>query len=218
MYLGGNGFYWVTSVDPQRPYSIEVRRGFSGTRTWSSEPGEEHHATTGERGGLWRHRGRAPQRLVGVGFTALGWGSAAGYRRAPDADDPRAAFVFAGVGPDEVIGDFGLHLGGAAGWEIDRLDHELGTPGNALRLASSFGHPDTYQHCVEEVLETDGRQGGTVNPLVRADLAYTEYPGGGACFAVGSMCWCGSLSAGGYDNNVSTITRNVLAAFLSTPG
>ena len=27
MYLGGNGFYWVTSVDPERPHAVELRRG-----------------------------------------------------------------------------------------------------------------------------------------------------------------------------------------------
>jgi N,N-dimethylformamidase len=214
MYLGGNGFYWVTSVDPHRPHSIEVRRGHTGTRTWSSAPGEQQHASTGEPGGLWKLRGRPPQRLVGVGFTALGWGHAEGYRRTADSDGPSVSFIFEGIGRDEVIGDFGLHLGGAAGWEIDRLDYDLGTPSNALKLASSFGHSDAYQHCVEEILETTAAEGGTVNPLVRADLAYTPYPNGGACFAVGSMCWCGSLSANGYDNNVSTITRNVLTNFV----
>ena len=57
MYLGGNGFYWVTSVDPQRPHVIEVRR-WGGTRSWTARPGEHHHSTTGELGGLWRERGR----------------------------------------------------------------------------------------------------------------------------------------------------------------
>src|SRR5690606_32711922 len=73
-YLGGNGFYWVTTTYPDVPGVIEVRRGMAGTRTWESRPGEEDHASTGERGGLWRHRGRPPQLLVGVGFTAQGSG------------------------------------------------------------------------------------------------------------------------------------------------
>ena len=52
MYLGGNGFYWVTTVDPERPYVIEVRRQ-AGMRTWEAAPGELFHSTTGELGGLW---------------------------------------------------------------------------------------------------------------------------------------------------------------------
>lgn len=68
MYLGGNGLYWVTSISPSRPHLIEVRRGRRGTGTWRSAPGEDHHATTGELGGLWRDRGRAPQRLVTIGM------------------------------------------------------------------------------------------------------------------------------------------------------
>jgi len=32
MYLGGNGLYWVTSVDPERPWLIEVRKCESGSR------------------------------------------------------------------------------------------------------------------------------------------------------------------------------------------
>src|SRR5581483_7510659 len=110
---------------------------------------------TGELGGLWRNRNRAPQKLVGVGLTAQGYDRSSPYRRLPGSRDPRAAFVFAGV-EAEVFGDYGLHLGGAAGYEIDRAAPELGTPPHALRLAESFGHSDSYQHVVEEVLEMDG--------------------------------------------------------------
>ena len=49
--------------------------------------------------------------------------------------------------------------------------------------------------------------------LLRADMTYAELPGGGAIFAVGSITFCGSLSHGGYDNNVSRILRNVLDRF-----
>lgn len=213
MYLGGNGFYWVTSVDPARPHLIEVRRN-AGTRIWQAAPGETHHSTTGEPGGLWRFRGRAPQRVTGVGFTAQGNDRSSPYRRLPGSRDPRAAFIFEGV-EAEIFGDYGLQLGGAGGYEIDRADTALGTPAHALRLASSFGHSDAYQHVVEEMLESDGQQGGTVNPLVRADMAFFEGPKGGAVFSVGSISWCAALSARGYDNDVSRITDNVLRRFSS---
>jgi N,N-dimethylformamidase len=216
MYLGGNGFYWITSIDPMRPHVIEVRR-WGGIRAWEAAPGERYHSTTGELGGLWRFRGRAPQRLAGVGFTSQGFDSSRPYRRAPESFDPRAAFIFAGIGKDELLGDFpSLVLNhGAAGFELDRADLALGTPPHALVLASSFGHSDAYQHVVEEVLVSDSRQGGTVNPLVHADMVYFECPNGGAVFSTGSIAWCGSLSYNNYDNNVSRITDNVLRRFVA---
>ena len=82
MYLGGNGFYSVTSFDPERPHVIEVRR-WHGTGTWEAGPGEFHHSTTGEVGGLWRFRGRPPQRLTGVGFSAQGFDYSVPYNRQP---------------------------------------------------------------------------------------------------------------------------------------
>ncbi len=98
MYLGGNGFYWVTSRDPGRPGVIEIRRGHSGGRAWESEPGEGYHSTTGEPGGLWRHRGRPPNRLFGVGFSAQGADERApGYRRVL-ATGSEWEFVFEGIG------------------------------------------------------------------------------------------------------------------------
>jgi N,N-dimethylformamidase len=214
MYLGGNGFYWVTSFAPGRPHVVEVRR-WGGTRSWQAKPGEYHHSTTGESGGLWRDRGRTPQRLVGVGFTTQGFDTSAPYQRQPDSFDPRAAFIFEGIGAEEAIGDFdSLVLNyGAAGFELDRAERSLGTPAHALVVASSSGHSDAYQHVVEEVLLSDSKQGGTVNPKVRADMVYFEYPQGGAVFSASSIAWDGALSHNQYENTVSRITDNVLRRF-----
>jgi N,N-dimethylformamidase len=215
MYLGGNGFYWVTSVDPARPHVVEIRRGTTGTRAWESQPGELYHSTSGEFGGLWRLRGWAPQRLVGVGFAAQGWGGAAAYTRLSDSFDPRAQFIFEGIGDDEVIGDFGFVLGGAAGDEIDRFDPLLGSPPSALLLATSAGrHTDYYQVTVEDVPIMVPGQGGTQSPNVRADMVFFETPNDGAVFSVGSINWLGSLGWNGYQNNVARITENVLRHFM----
>ena len=217
MYLGGNGLYWVTSVDPARPHVIEVRR-WNGTGSWRTEHGESHHSTTGEPGGLWRFRNWPPQKLAGVGMTAQGGnGVNSAYRRLPDSFDPRAAFVFEGVGDDEAIGDFDtLNLGwGAAGYEIDRMDHSLGTPDHALLLASATEFDDYFHHVVEEVMHMNSEQTGTTNDMVRADMVYFEYPNGGAVFTTGSIAWSAALSYNGYDNNVSKITGNVLRKFAS---
>ncbi len=217
MYLGGNGFYWVTSISEEKPHVMEVRRGHAGSRTWESAPGEVHHSTTGEMGGLWRHRGKAPNKLVGVGLSCMGWSTQSpGYARTSASGDPRAAFIFEGVGDQEIIGDFGLAMGGAAGDELDRLDFELGTPPHALLLASSSGHNHHYQQVIEDIpqLKSERLYGGSTHPPIRADMVYFETARGGAVFSVGSISWCGSLSHNNYDNNVSRITENVLREFL----
>jgi N,N-dimethylformamidase len=216
MYLGGNGFYWVTTIAPDRPHVVEVRRGFNGTRAWESKAGEAYHSTTGELGGLWRYRGRNPNRLVGVGFTSQSDSHhpAAGYDRLPDSRRPEVAFVFEGVGEDEVIGDFGLINDGAAGYEIDRWDPEHGQPEVCLRLATSQGrHDETYMLVVEDQGFTIFENNGTNSDLVRADMVYGRC-GEGEVFSVGSCNWCASLSHAGYANNVSRITGNVLRHFL----
>ena len=214
MYLGGNGYYWVTSYGTDSTHSIEVRR-HRGTEAWEAAPGEYYHQSTGELGGLWRFRGRPPQQLVGVGFTSQGFDTSNPYRKSEESKDPRVSFIMEGVNEGEEFGDYGLVQGGAGGFEIDRADIELGTPPHALVLATTDGFSDVYQHVIEEVLLNDGLQGGTVNPLVRGDMVYYEGPNNGAVFSTGSISWCGSLSHNNYDNDVSKITNNVLKRFVS---
>ena len=215
IYAGGNGFYWATAFDPERPYIIECRRGIAGSRAWESHPGEQEMATTGEHCGIWRHLGRAPNKLVGVGFAGQGWDlNMPGYRRLPDSHDPRAQFIFEGIGDDEEIGEFGLVMNGAAGDEIDRVDHVYGTPTHALRLATSEGlHSDYYLVCHEDILVNQSEIHGSNNQDVRSDMVFFETPNGGAVFSVGSINWLGSLSHDEYDNNVSRITDNVIREF-----
>jgi len=214
MYMGGNGFYWVTSINGSKPHVVEVRR-WGGTQTWTSEPGEYYHSSTGEMGGLWRNRNRAPQKMLGIGFTSQGHGPNRAYQRLPDSFDPRAAFIFEGIGEEEVIGDFDCLDQGprAAGYEFDRFDHSLGTPADALLLASAMGFSDSYQHVIEEVDSADSKQGGSVEERVRADMVYFDYPHDGAVFSTGSVSWSGCLFFNKYNNNVSRITENVLRAF-----
>jgi N,N-dimethylformamidase len=212
MYLGGNGFYWVTSLFETRPHVLEVRRGRAGTGVWRSEPGEEHHASTGEPGGLWRYRGRPPQRLVGVGFTAQGFDESRPYTRQSGGDDPRASWIFDGVEAKE-FGSYGSVLSGAAGFEIDRADTTAGTPPHALVLATAGGFSDAYQAASEDILTSDSQQGGTVSPHVRADLVFFEGPNDGAVFSTGSIAWCGALLEDDCQNDISRITENVLRRF-----
>jgi N,N-dimethylformamidase len=214
MYMGGNGFYWVTNYNPENPHMIEIRR-HNGTQMWVAEPGEYYLSVTGEMGGLWRNRGRAPQKLVGVGFIAQGQDISSYYRRKPDSFTEGGSWVFEGVGDDELIGDFGLCGDGAAGLELDWYEPGLGSPAHAYLLASSEGHTNVMLEVRENFGTTMPAHGGDEQPNVRADLVYFTTPNNGGVFSTGSIAWCGSLSHNEYDNNVSRITENVLRRFSS---
>ncbi len=214
MYMGGNGFYWVITYSDEKPWVMEVRRGEAGVRAWQAPPGETTHSTTGEKGGLWRNRGRAPQKLFGTGFASEGYSAAYHYERMPDAYDPAVSWVLDGVDREQRIGDFGLVGGGASGQEIDRADLALGTPPGTFVLASAYHQDDSYKIVPEEIEFMFDGLGGTENPNVRADVTYFEAAGGGAVFAASSIAWSGALSFDGYENNVSRITANVLDRFI----
>jgi N,N-dimethylformamidase len=214
-YLGGNGFYWRVARGAGAPHLIELRRAEGGVRAWETEPGESCHATDGSYGGLWRRNGRPPQALVGVGFTALGGYEARPYHRCPASFDKRYAWLFAGLG-EEPIGDFGLVCGGAAGYEIDRLDPDLGSPEGTVLLATSKDERyATFSPAPEDVLAPGlSRSYGSPDQLVRADMTYWEGSNGAAVFAVGSVTFCGALSQNHYRNNVSQLLHNLLTGWL----
>lgn len=213
MYLGGNGFYWQTSFHPTQRGIIECRKS-EGVRNYEQGPGERHHAFDGSPGGLWRNQGRGPNQLVGIGTTAFGFDSCGHYRRTAASADPRAAFIFEGIGVDEVIGNFGLVGDGAAGIEIDRFKRELGSPAHALVVARSGGLSRCYLPAPEEMPYLHPAMSGDENPDVRADMVFFECPNGGAVFSTGSIAWATSLCHRNTDNNVSQITENVLKRFL----
>jgi N,N-dimethylformamidase len=214
IYLGGNGFYWRTSYHPTLPGVIEMRRGEDGIRSWLAEGGEYYHGFTGGLGGMWRRMGRAPQSVAGTGMTAQGFDRSTYYERTPHSLDPRAAFIFAGIGTDERIGEFGLIGGGAAGWEVDRADPALGTPPHALVVATATNFSSSYHWMKEELTHTHSAINGETCPLVRSDIVFYETPMGGAVFSVSSIAWAGALAHHGYDNNVSRITENVIRRFI----
>ncbi|MER6175276.1 N,N-dimethylformamidase beta subunit family domain-containing protein [Streptosporangium sp. NPDC001681] len=215
LYLGGNGWYWVTGVLSDDPLVVEIRRGQAGVRCWESLPGEVTLMSTGLPGGLWRHRGRAPQALAGVGFAAQGWGHSEPYFRTEAAADPEHAWIFEGV-DEEPIGAYGLVMDGAAGDEIDRADAALGTPRHAVVLATSRGHSNFYQRAIEEIpMNLPEHGGGEQDPEVHADIVYFATPGGGEVFSTGSIAWTGSLLQAATENGVSRMTENVIRAFVT---
>lgn len=214
VYLGGNGFYWRIARDKGMPWATELRRGEGGIRTWAAEPGEYYHQLDGAYGGLWRRNRRPPQTLAGVGFSGQGLFEGTYYRLLPAARDPRFAWLLEGI-EGELIGDYGLSGGGAAGFELDRADDDLGTPDGAVILARSEDPPDSFFTVPEEVLA--GRRtvtGERLEDLMRAEIVWFSTPGGGEVFSVGSITFCGSLwRNGAFDGPISRLLENVIRRF-----
>jgi N,N-dimethylformamidase len=208
IYLGGNGFYWKIVSHPEHPGIFEIRRAEDGIRAWAAETGEYYHAFDGSYGGLWRRNGRPPQMLAGIGFSAQGEFHGSFYRR--KCYDPESDWIFEGI-DDDIIGDFGFSGGGAAGFELDRVETRLGTPENAIVLGSSEGHDDGFMLVPEEQLtHLTTWSGKPAHELIRADIIYCDLPGGGSLFSTGSITFCGSLPWNDYDNNVSKMLENVV--------
>ena len=212
MYLGGNGFYWKIALNQTDPSLIEIRRGEGGIRAWAAEAGEYYHAFDGEYGGLWRRNGRPPQKLAGVGFSAQGQFYGSYYRRGKPTQD--GEWIFSGI-EDEVLGDFGLSGGGAAGFELDRMDYRLGSDQAIQVLASSEHHDNTFVLVPEEHLtHITNLPNEPVEKLLRADMIYQRLDNGGQLFATGSITFCGSLLHNKGDNNISKLLHNIVQAFI----
>ncbi len=213
VYLGGNGFYWKIARVPTLPGVIELRRAEGGIRAWSPIAGESHHQLDGGYGGLWRRNGRPPQQLVGVGFSAQGLFESSYYRRTQASFQPDVDWIFEGVTEDK-LGDYGLSGGGAAGFELDRADPELGTPAGTVILAVSENHSESFVAVPEELLShIHTVTGEDPADLIRAEVVYCPKPNGGALFSVGSICFCGSLNHNDGDNGVSRMLENVIRRF-----
>ncbi len=215
MYLGGNGFYWRIAVHQEGNGTLEIRRNEGGIRAWAAEPGEYYQAFDGGYGGLWRRNNRPPQKLAAVGFSAQGDFHGSYYRIDPAArSDPETAWIFEGV-ENETVGDFGYSGNGAAGFELDRADHRLGTPENTHVIARSENHHESFIPVPEELLtHITTWSGEPVEKLIRADMVYQKSESGSQLFSTGSITFCGSLLFNDTDNDISRIVANVLHRFL----
>ena len=139
--------------------------------------------------------------------------TACGYHQMPDARDPRAAFMLDGVGPDEVIGDFGLAGGGASGYEIDRYDLALGTPPNACSWPRASSTPSTTRTCARRSTSTTRAWTARTTSWCAPTSSTSRRVRAAPCSRPARSPGAGSLSHNGYDNNVSRIMRNVLDRF-----
>ena len=209
--LGGNTYWHRIAYHPTRSGMTEVRRP-DLPRLWRADASQAHDTLTGEPAGTWIGIGRGPHTIGGVGFITQGFDTCSYYRRTAASHDPRATFIFEGVA-EEIIGDFGILQGGAAGYEIERVDAALGTPAHTLVLASSENHSNLYDLMVASIGDVLPNTDPDAPEKIRADMVFFETPGGGAVFSTGSIAWSGSLGNFGYDNNVAAVTNNVLRRF-----
>jgi N,N-dimethylformamidase len=210
MYLGANGFYWVTSTSLRDPGTIEVRRGPNGY-PWQSGEAESTQAFDGMPGGFWNDRGRPAQKLVGVRFIAMGADEqpAPGYQLRRDLP-PSQQWIVDGIEIGSEIGTKGRLLGGAAGHELDCVDATNGLPHGVTIIASSAGHGPGLEIAPDRVAEARDAD-DAVTP--HADLVLYRRPKGGIVFSTGSICWCGSLAESGGDAGIQRLTENVLREF-----
>ncbi|KAK5202402.1 hypothetical protein LTR41_011845 [Exophiala xenobiotica] len=217
MYLGGNGFYWVTGNDPERhPERIEVRRGDTGVRSYTVENGELHLSTNGQIGGMWRARGVPCNLLTGTGTCSEGPYEGVPYHRTAAAREQQYAWIFQGLDQEELIGEYGL-AGPASGNEMDKHDVGNGSPSSSVVLATTMGHSEHF------IIDPSDLPYPLTHPVclvgsetreIRSDMVYLRTTGGGQVFSVGSVNWYCSMAWKGYNNNVATVTLNVLRRFL----
>ncbi|KIW73387.1 hypothetical protein PV04_01514 [Phialophora macrospora] len=213
LYLGGNGFYWVSSVDPARPWRLEVRRGDQGVRSYSLPGGERVMSLSGQQGGLWRSRGRSSHGLFGVAFCGEGTGPGVPFKRNEESYAAKFDWMFKDIPSDQLIGEYGLG-GGASGDEIDSFDVLCGSPATATIIATTTGHSDEFGIAPECTAFPITGTLGTQTREIRSDLVYYETDSGGAVFSVGSINWYCSLGWDDYANNVAKLTENVIREFM----
>ena len=227
VYLGGNGFYWAAALNITKEAvdidskdiiqsRLEVRRGDQGIRTYTLPGGERHFSSTGQRGTLWRSRGRPANVLLGVGSAGEGLGQGVPYRRTPGSKAGPYAWIFDGISADLIgIEGFG---GGASGDEFDKYDINNGSPVGAVVLATSIRHSDEFGIFIEDVDFPIRNTLGSQTSEIRSDMVCYEAAGGGHVFSVGSINWLGCVGWNDYDNDAARVTENVVRGFLRRRG
>lgn len=150
---------------------------------------------------------------MGNGFSAQGRHSGFPYRFTGAIDDPRVAFMTAGLdaSPGGVFSDSGFMGGGSAGFELDSADPHWGTPPGALVVAKGVVISPEYGPVTEDMLVI--RHPKRQEDWSCSDIVFFKTPAGGAVFSVGSMTYVGSLPPEGYGNTLARLTANVLHRF-----
>lgn len=209
-YLGGNGFAATVAF---RDDLQELRRGpTEAGRTWDGMLAEQTLALTNEPGGYLRSRGRGEFSLIGGAISLMGFDGARPFARTPASFGETCAWLFDGVAND-TFGDYGIVLGGAAGYELDATDPHLGTAPDTIVVARATGFPESFVHD-----PTRWYEGGEAQMRGRrvAEMTLRFLKSGGLVFSASSVAWCGALPAPGQMNDVGRITLNLLQC-LSQP-
>jgi len=97
--------------------------------------------------------------------------------------------------------------------KLDKANLERGTPPHALVVASSTDHSDTVLLVNEEIGHMHPRIHGSMNEDIRADMMFFETAKGGAVFSTGSIAYVSALPCNAFDNNIATLTANVITRF-----
>lgn len=209
MYLGGNGWFWAVGPHPSAQGAIEYRKN----TLWS-----ERVMENGLRGGGFWESDRRLEGLLGVNMSGMTFSACTDFHKMPDAENPRAAWIFDGCTEGQNFGAYGVdnNQGGACGYEFDKADFNMGTPRHALIIASS----NTIPGLIEQTTMGTIALNVTLSPApetetsTRADMVFFETPNGGAVFSSSSISWNGSLNEQERQNDVARITGNVIRRFL----
>lgn len=113
--------------------------------------------------------------------------------------------------------DYGIDKvhGAVVGLEIDRYNAGNGVPRHALALVTSEKlNPKIEDVKLGTLPLTIAYHPSDSEPSALANMVFFETPNGGAVLATGSIAWMGSVLANNFDNDVATITRNVIKRFL----
>ena len=215
IYAGGNGYYWVSGLRDGEPHCMEVRKLDAGSRAWQADPGEAISPAPVSARGLWRSRGRAPQKIVGIGFTSEGMDESQPFERMPDSFHKRVAWMFEGHRPAGADRRFRTRPGTAP-----RASRSTAMISRSARRRMRCCSP--RRTAIPTIIRWSRRKspmpfparGGTQDPQVRADITYFTTPNDGACLSIGSIAWSQALPVNEGNNNVGTFMRNVLNAFL----
>jgi N,N-dimethylformamidase len=210
MYIGGNGYFWSAGQHSELPGVMESRNFFDIA---------DRYLSNGERGGLMWEAGMGTGPVTGLECSAMIFNGSSAYRRLPDAENPRASWIFAGTTEGEVFGDYGIDRvhGAAAGFEIDKFNPKNGAPRHTLNLAKS----EPLKETIEEIKISTAPLSVHYTPASpaghgQANLVFFETPKGGAMFSTGSITWMSSTPEKNYANDVAKITNNVLTRFLDS--